>query len=191
MKYALIALVVGLGACDDGSSDSGDTAIGTTTGGNTTLPPELVSYLADCTDADTYVGTLTTTSATNGGAVLNLWDDVDTPCFAEEHMLVSDTATDDELAITLHTTTDIADLDDNGNGTGDEHTLFSCADAYQFLNGNLTLALRIYDTDNSLSQCCAFGNAPEEVAAASYCTIGGAPSNPDELNGCNTSCAGL
>jgi hypothetical protein len=191
MKYALIALVVGLGACDDGSSDSGDTATGTTNGtpGNPAL--EIVSYDPVCTNDTTYNAELTTTAPTNGAALINMWETNSSNGFSEEHMLVSDVATDDHLSLTLNFTDDINDID-NDNGTGVEPTLFSCAADGQFQDDTtMTYAIRIYDPSGQLAQCCAFGFTPEVVAAGTYIAGGGDPSAKAELDTCVTTCGGL
>ncbi len=169
-------ILAGLAACEQPSTDSGGT------GGLPVAPLRIRQYTAVCVDDATYSGELWASAATNGTALLNLWDTLAPSPTAhnEEHdLLTTGTGAFGEiLAVTL---TEVASLEDVGAGT----TLFGCAIGEALaLPTALTYAIRVYDPEGELAECGAFGHDPAVVAAGTYPTAGGLPSSPNELASC-------
>jgi hypothetical protein len=151
----------------------------------------IASYSAGCTDSITWAAELVTSGPTDDQAILNIWDIQIGGGRGEEHVLTPDPEADDTLALTLAHVAAQSGVTNTAleNGGATPSTFFSCTAGTELsVPDALTYAIRIYDGDGELAQCCAFGGSPKAVAGGTYPTDGGAPTTADELDSCKVGC---
>lgn len=196
MRHATFLLLIPLAACDVleelvGLGDKGDTGIPTTAddtawGEGTVVgtgngAARIEGWDAQCLDPETYRAEPFVSGATNGVAILDIWETgaPDDVAWNEEHDVV-------DAFVELRVVESPHDVGDDGGGYGT--TLFGCGADEQFARDEVTLAyaLRVYDPDGNFADCVQFGYLADRISAGTYTTNGGVPSNPAELSSCRT-----